>query len=107
MIDAVKSGCDVYVQKPTSIDVVESQAMLAAARKYDRVVQVGTQRRSTPHLMEAKEKIVDAGLLGNIAHAEVCCYLSHAQPKQPGGCPGAGEFGLRDVDRPGPDACLQ
>tara|TARA_B100000609_G_scaffold123933_1_gene98732 strand:- start:7889 stop:9256 length:1368 start_codon:yes stop_codon:yes gene_type:complete len=74
MIDAVKSGCDVYVQKPTSIDVVESQAMLAAARKYDRVVQVGTQRRSTPHLMEAKEKIVDAGLLGNIAHAEVCCY---------------------------------
>ena len=74
MIDAVKSGCDVYVQKPTSIDVVESQAMLVAARKYDRVVQVGTQRRSTPHLMEAKEKIVDAGLLGNIAHAEVCCY---------------------------------
>lgn len=74
MIDAVKSGCDVYVQKPTSIDVLESQAMLAAARKYDRVVQVGTQRRSTPHLMEAKEKIVDAGLLGNIAHAEVCCY---------------------------------
>ena len=71
MIDAVKSGCDVYVQKPTSIDVVESQAMLAAARKYDRVVQVGTQRRSTPHLMEAKEKIVDGGLLGNIAHTEV------------------------------------
>ena len=74
MIDAVKSGCDVYVQKPTSIDVVESQAMLAAARKYDRVVQVGTQRRSNSHLMEAKEKIVDAGLLGNIAHTEVCYY---------------------------------
>ena len=74
MIDAVKAGCDVYVQKPTSIDVVESQAMLAAARKYNRVVQVGTQRRSTPHLMEAKETIVDAGLLGEIAHAEVCCY---------------------------------
>jgi len=74
MIDAVKAGCDVYVQKPTSIDVVESQAMLAAARKYDRVVQVGTQRRSTPHLIEAKETVVDAGLLGNIAHAEVCCY---------------------------------
>ena len=47
MIAAVKAGCDVYVQKPTSIDVVESQAMLAAARKYNRVVQVGTQRRST------------------------------------------------------------
>jgi predicted dehydrogenase len=48
--------------------------MLAAARKHNRVVQVGTQRRSTPHLAEAKEKIVDAGLLGKIAHAEACCY---------------------------------
>ncbi|MBT3843306.1 MAG: Gfo/Idh/MocA family oxidoreductase, partial [Verrucomicrobia bacterium] len=74
MIDAVKAGCDVYVQKPTSIDVVESQAMLAAARKYNRVVQGGTQRRSTPHLMEAREQIVAKGLLGNVAHAEVCCY---------------------------------
>ena len=74
MIEAVKAGCDVYVQKPTSIDVVESQAMLRAARKYNRVVQVGTQRRSTPHLMEAREQIVEKGLLGNVAHAEVCCY---------------------------------
>ena len=74
MIEAVKSGAHVYVQKPTGVDVVESQAMLAAARKYDRVVQVGTQRRSTPHLIEAKQRIVDAGLLGKIAHAEVCCY---------------------------------
>ena len=87
MIDAVKSGCDVYVQKPTSIDVVESQAMLAAARKYDRVVQVGTQRRSTPHLMEAKEKIVDAGLLGNIAHAEVCCYYHMRNRSSPEDAP--------------------
>lgn len=74
MIEAVKAGAHVYVQKPTGVDVVESHAMLAAARKYDRVVQVGTQRRSTPHLIEAKKRIVDQGLLGNIAHAEVCCY---------------------------------
>ena len=50
MIDAVKSGADVWVQKPISVDIVEGQAMLAAARKYKRVVQVGMQRRSTPHL---------------------------------------------------------
>jgi predicted dehydrogenase len=74
MIEAVKSGAHVYVQKPTGVDVVESQAMLTAARKYERVVQVGTQRRSTPHLIEAKRRFVDQGLLGNIAHAEVCCY---------------------------------
>lgn len=74
MIEAVKSGAHVYVQKPTSVGVLESETMLAAARKYDRVVQVGTQRRSTPHLIEAKEKIVEAGLLGKIAQVEMCCY---------------------------------
>ncbi len=74
MIEAVKSGMDVYVQKPISVDVLEGQAMLAAARKYDRVVQVGTQRRSTPHLIEAKEQIIDTGLLGKISHAEIYCY---------------------------------
>ena len=60
MIAAVKAGADVYCQKPISVDVVEGQAMLAAARKYKRVVQVGTQRRSTPHLIEAREQIVQA-----------------------------------------------
>ena len=74
MIEAVKSGCDVYVQKPTSVDVVESQAMLAAARKYGRVVQVGTQRRSTPHLIEAREQIIRAGRLGKVGLVEICCY---------------------------------
>ncbi len=74
MIAAVESGADVYVQKPISLDVAEGEAMLAAARRHGRVVQVGTQRKSTPHLIDAKKKIIDAGLLGKIAHAEVCCY---------------------------------
>ncbi len=81
MIEAVKSGADVYVQKPTGVDVIESQAMLAAARKYDRVVQVGTQRRSTPHLIEARQRIIEEGLLGKVAHAEVCCYY-HMRAKE-------------------------
>jgi len=74
MIDACKAGLDIYCQKPISVDVTEGQAMLAAARKYDRVVQIGTQRRSTPHLIQAKERIVDEGLLGDIGHIEICCY---------------------------------
>lgn len=73
-IDAIRSGAHVYVQKPISVDVLEGEAMLAAARKYKRVVQVGTQRRSTPHLMDAKKNIVEAGLLGKISHVEMCCY---------------------------------
>ena len=75
MIDAVKAGAHVYVQKPISVDVMEGEAMVAAARKYNKVVQVGTQRKSTPHLIEAKKNIVDAGLLGKVSHVEMCCYL--------------------------------
>lgn len=74
MIAAVKAGADVYVEKPISVDVVEGQAMLAAARKYKRVVQVNMQRRSTPHLVEAYERIIKEGRLGKVAHAEICCY---------------------------------
>ncbi|MSU36032.1 MAG: Gfo/Idh/MocA family oxidoreductase [Pedosphaera sp.] len=74
MIEAVKSGADVYCQKPVGVDVTECQAMLAAARKYNRVVQIGTQRRSTPHLIEARDRVIKAGLLGKISHVEICCY---------------------------------
>src|SRR5207248_638756 len=74
MIAAVEAGADVYVQKPISVDVVEGQAMLAAARKHKRVVQVGTQRRSTPHLAEARERVVKEGKLGKVGLIEIYCY---------------------------------
>jgi predicted dehydrogenase len=48
--------------------------MVAAARKHKRVVQVGTQRRSTPHLINARERIVKEGKLGKIGLVEVYCY---------------------------------
>lgn len=70
-IAAMQAGMDVYCEKPTGVDVVESQAMVTAARKYNRVVQVNTQRRSTPHLVEAKNEIIDAGLLGQVEKVEV------------------------------------
>ncbi len=73
-IDALKAGAHVYVQKPISVDVIEGEAMVAAARKYGKKVQVGTQRKSTPHLIDAKEQIIDSGKLGKISHVEVCCY---------------------------------
>jgi predicted dehydrogenase len=74
MIEAVKSGLDVWVQKPISVDVVEGQAMLAAARKYKRVVQVGMQRRSTPHLVRARDRIIREGRLGTVGLVEIYCY---------------------------------
>src|SRR5262249_25711961 len=74
MIAACEAGADVYCQKPISVDVVEGQAMVAAARKNKRVVQVGTQRRSTPHLVEARDRVIKEGKLGKVGHVEVCCY---------------------------------
>jgi predicted dehydrogenase len=76
MVEACKNGADVYVQKPISHDVVEGQAMVAAARKYGRTVQVGLQRRSTPHLLEARDKIIREGKLGKIAHVEIHSYFA-------------------------------
>ncbi|PWU10984.1 MAG: oxidoreductase [Verrucomicrobia bacterium] len=83
MIAAVEAGADVYVQKPISVDVIEGQAMLAAARKHDRVVQVGTQRRSTPHLIEARDNIVREGKLGNVGLVEIYSYYGMSKGPDP------------------------
>ncbi len=74
MIAACEAGADIYVQKPISLDIAEGQAMVAAARQHKRVVQVGTQRRSTPHLISARDKIIKEGKLGKIGVIEIYCY---------------------------------
>jgi predicted dehydrogenase len=73
-IAALESGADVYLQKPTSVDVLEGEAILHATRKHKRVMQIGTQRKSTPHLIDAKKQVIDEGLLGKIGHVDMCCY---------------------------------
>jgi len=73
-IAAVEAGADVYVQKPISRDVLEGEAMLAAARRRKRVVQAGTQRKSTPHIVDAKKTVVDSGMLGKVGQVDICCY---------------------------------
>jgi predicted dehydrogenase len=82
-IDSIKAGAHVYLQKPISVDVIEGEAIVAAARKYNKTVQIGTQRRSTPFLEEAKKNIVDKGLLGKISHAEICCYYKMRNTSNP------------------------
>src|SRR5262245_46798225 len=73
MIAAVEAGAHVYVEKPIAVDVAEGQAMVAAARKHKRVVQVGLQRRSTDHIAKAR-KFVQEGNLGQVALARAYCY---------------------------------
>ncbi len=82
-IAAMQAGADVYCQKPISADVVEGQAMLAAARKYKRVVQIGMQRRSTPHLIKARDEVIRCGKLGKIGMVDIYCYYHMRSGKNP------------------------
>lgn len=102
MIDAVRAGLDVYVQKPIGVDIVEGQAMLAAARKYGRVVQVGMQRRSTPHLIQARDEIIQTGMLGKIAHVEIYCYYHMRSRKNPPVTPPPAHFDYEMWTGPAP-----
>ncbi len=67
---ACQAGKDVYVEKPTSHSIWESRQMVRAARKFDRVVQVGTQCRSAPYVQEAIDYI-RSGQLGEVHYVRV------------------------------------
>jgi len=62
---ACQAGKHVYVEKPCSHNITEGRRMVQAARKHNRVVQVGTQSRSSPHMIEAI-RYVHSGKLGAV-----------------------------------------
>jgi predicted dehydrogenase len=64
-IDALAAGKDVYVEKPLTHDLSEGPKIIAAVNRTDRIVQVGMQQRSMPHLIKARE-ILKSGQLGKI-----------------------------------------
>jgi predicted dehydrogenase len=69
-IMACQAGKDVYVEKPLSLSIWDGRKMVEAARKYRRIVQVGTQSRSAPYTEKAAEYI-RSGKLGDIHLARV------------------------------------
>ncbi|MDD3039687.1 Gfo/Idh/MocA family oxidoreductase [Bacteroides sp.] len=77
MVDACSAGKDVYVEKPLANSIAECDAMVAAAKKYNRVVQVGQQQRSGNHWHEMK-KYIDSGKLGKIAKVNVWANFGYA-----------------------------
>jgi len=70
---ACQAGKDVYVEKPISYTLWEGRKMVEAARKYNRVVQAGTNHRSDPQNQKANQFILDGGL-GDIYMAKCCVY---------------------------------
>jgi predicted dehydrogenase len=80
-VEAIAAGKDVYVEKPLSNEVEPMVRALQAARKSNRVVQVGTQQRSGEHFQEAA-KIVQSGELGKVTHA-MCVYSGSGYGRAP------------------------
>ena len=72
---ACQAGKDVYVEKPTSLTVREGRAMVDAARKYNRIVQVGTQHRSAPHFRKIAE-LIQRGDIGPVKFVRVWNYAN-------------------------------
>ena len=73
-VDCINAGCHLYLQKPITKTVAEADALLAAAINSDNVIQVALQRRSTPHLIDMKNKYIDTELIGEVHHVEMSCY---------------------------------
>lgn len=72
-IHACQAGKHVYVEKPLATSIGEGRAMVRAARKHNRVVQIGTQQRSWPHYQQAAE-VIRSGRLGEISEVKVWDY---------------------------------
>ncbi|CAK7084575.1 MAG: Inositol 2-dehydrogenase/D-chiro-inositol 3-dehydrogenase [Parabacteroides sp.] len=94
MVDACAAGKDVYVEKPIANSIAECDAMVAAAKKYNRVVQVGQQQRSGNHWHEMK-RYIDSGKLGKIARVNVWANFNYAtilSPVPDGSVPAGVDF---------------
>lgn len=77
-VEACKAGKDVYVEKPLSVTVFEGRKMVEAARKYNRIVQVGIHRRSGNIYRDLAAKNIDE-LIGKVTVAR-CCHMSNMFP---------------------------
>jgi len=69
IVDACTAGKDVYCEKPMTHQVEEGIEIIAAARKNDRIVQIGSQRRSSVTFAKAKE-LIDQGSIGEVNFVE-------------------------------------
>jgi len=74
-IDACRAGKDVYVEKPLATSIGEGRAIVEAAKKCRRIVQIGTQQHSSDHYRRAAE-IVQSGVLGRIGEVKVWDYIN-------------------------------
>ncbi|QMU30635.1 Gfo/Idh/MocA family protein [Adhaeribacter radiodurans] len=70
-VEAVKAGRDAYIEKPMAESMEDARAILKAVEESDRIVQIGSQRRSAPNYIAANE-FIRSGKFGDITMVEMC-----------------------------------
>ena len=103
---ACQAGKDVYVEKPVSHNVSEGRRMVEAARKYDRIVQTGTQCRSHKGIQDAMA-FLRSGKLGQIYMAKGLCYKPRGSIGHKADAPVPAGRRLRPLARAGAEAAVQ
>ena len=78
-VDAMNAGKDVYVEKPLCRTLEEAPVMVQAARRNNRICQVGLQQRSGPVYLEARDRFIKSGLAGKVRWVE--CVWNDGPPR--------------------------
>jgi len=98
---AMQAGKDAYIEKPICHDIAEGSALVAAAKKYSRMCQVGTQCRSQPALRDAVKFLAEGGI-GDVKFARGLCYKRRASIGPKGDYPVPAEIDFNLWSGPAP-----
>ena len=84
-VDACRAGKDLYLEKPLTLHPMEGHQIVKAVRESKRILQTGTQQRSYPHFIEAKQRFIDSGKIGKVTMVRSLWngnlgYLNQAPP---------------------------
>jgi len=91
-VAACQAGKDLYVEKPMTLHPMEGHQIVRAVRQHNRILQTGTQQRTYPHFIEAKERFFDTGRIGRITMVRTIwngndAYCNQAPPPGMGSKP--------------------
>jgi predicted dehydrogenase len=82
-VAACQAGKDLFVEKPLTLHPMEGHQIVRAVRQHKRILQTGTQQRSYPHFIEAKERFIDSGRIGRVTMVRTIWNGNGAYRNQP------------------------
>lgn len=95
LLDALKAGKDAFLEKPMTFRIEEGHQIVRAVRQTGRVVQIGTQQKSGPHFLEAKERFFDSGKIGKVSLVRTWWIANRGYLRRP---PAGFTYDPKDLD---------